>query len=116
MKDLNYYLALAYPVEITKLAPADGDGFLARIPLLKGCQSDGETADAALKNIEEAKREWLAATLKTKHKIPEPLDESAYSGKFTLRIPKFLHKKLTEEAIKEDMSLNSYLISLISTR
>ena len=116
MKGLNYYLALAYPIEITKLAPADGDGFLARIPLLKGCQSDGETADAALKNIEEAKREWLVTTLKTKHKIPEPLDESAYSGKFTLRIPKFLHKKLTEEAIKEDMSLNSYLISLISTR
>ena len=116
MKDLNYYLALAYPIEITKLAPADGDGFLARIPLLKGCQSDGETADAAFKNIEEAKREWLVTTLKTKHKIPEPLDESAYSGKFTLRIPKFLHKKLTEEAIKEDMSLNSYLISLISTR
>ena len=116
MKNLDYYMSLAYPVEITKIAPADGGGFLARIPLLKGCQSDGETADAALKNIEEAKREWLAATLKTKHKIPEPLDESAYSGKFTLRIPKFLHKKLTEEAIKEDMSLNSYLISLISTR
>ena len=116
MKDLNYYLALAYPVEITKLAPADGDGFLARIPLLKGCQSDGETADAAFKNIEEAKREWLVTTLKTKHKIPEPLDESAYSGKFTLRIPKFLHKKLTEEALKEDVSLNTYLISLISAR
>ena len=32
MKDLNYYLALAYPIEITKLAPADGGGFLARIP------------------------------------------------------------------------------------
>jgi antitoxin HicB len=116
MKDLQYYMSLAYPVEITKIAQVEGGGYLARIPLLKGCLSDGETVEEALINIEEAKREWLAATLKTRRIIPEPVDESRYSGKFTLRLPKFLHKKLAEDARKEDMSLNSYILSLLSVR
>ena len=85
-------MSLAYPVEITKIAQVEGGGYLARIPLLKGCLSDGETVEEALIYIEEAKREWLAATLKIRHIIPAPVDESWYSDKFTLRLPQFCIK------------------------
>lgn len=33
-----------------------------------------------------------------------------YSGKFLLRIPKSLHKRLVEEAKREGISLNQYII------
>jgi predicted RNase H-like HicB family nuclease len=32
-----------YPVLIEKLFPEDGDGYLATVPDLPGCMSDGET-------------------------------------------------------------------------
>lgn len=38
------------------------------------------------------------------------------SGKFRVRIPKKLHAELVNEAIEQDISLNSYVIYLLSTR
>ncbi|MCD5406261.1 MAG: toxin-antitoxin system HicB family antitoxin [Desulfotomaculum sp.] len=40
--------------------------------------------------------------------------QPAFSGKFTLRIPKSLHGILAKQAEQEDISLNQYLLSLIS--
>lgn len=37
---------------------------------------------------------------------PEPLSEREYSGQFTVRIPKSLHRELTEEAEELRISLN----------
>jgi antitoxin HicB len=43
--------------------------------------------------------------------IPEP---ETYSGKFVLRVPKSLHRKLAENARRENLSLNQFLIYLIT--
>jgi predicted HicB family RNase H-like nuclease len=42
--------------------------------------------------------------------IPEPVTETPASGKFTLRLPKTLHNRLTIEAKKEGVSLNQYAL------
>lgn len=50
-------------------------------------------------------------------KIPEPaidLDVSEYSGRITLRLPKTLHASLSEQAEREDVSLNQLLVSALS--
>ena len=46
--------------------------------------------------------------------ISEPSDLSHYSGQFKLRIPKSLHKKLSEKAKEEGVSLNQYCVYLLS--
>ncbi|PKM44950.1 MAG: toxin-antitoxin system HicB family antitoxin, partial [Firmicutes bacterium HGW-Firmicutes-8] len=37
-----------------------------------------------------------------------------YSGKFTLRLPKSLHKELSIAAQRDDISLNQYILALLS--
>lgn len=40
-KDFNYYMSLNYPVEISVIPEDEGGGYLACIPLLPGCMTDG---------------------------------------------------------------------------
>ncbi len=43
------------------LKPGEDRGFVAQVPALKGCWSQGDTRDAALTNIREAITAWLEA-------------------------------------------------------
>lgn len=116
-KKANDYLKLQYQVNLRPISEEDGGGWLAEIPDLSGCYSDGETPEEALNNIKEAKETWIKTALKRGQEIPMPkisLDDEEYSGKFTLRLPKSLHRDLAIFAGKEDISLNSYILSLLS--
>jgi antitoxin HicB len=61
-----------YKVIIEPLAEADGGGFLATVPELPGCMSDGETRAEALANVEDAISTWLHCARKLGRAIPEP--------------------------------------------
>ena len=112
-KKLQYYMSLNYPSQITKIDEADGGGFLIEVPMLKGCMSDGETVEEAYNNLEEAKKEWFTYMLENNLAIPEPADAS-YSGKFVVRIPKSLHKIITEQSKREGLSLNQYVANVLA--
>lgn len=115
--DITHYMALDYPITINPIDEADGGGWLAEIPDLKGCCADGETPEEAIKNLDEAKRVWLETALRRGIPIPQPTkkqSEDEFSGKFTLRIPKSIHKELAERAKEEGMSLNQYVGNIIA--
>ena len=61
-----------YKVVIEKLSEEDGGGFLATVPELPGCMSDGETRAEALTNVEDAIATWLHCARKMGRTIPEP--------------------------------------------
>lgn len=68
-RDLNYYLSLPYPIELIP----DEDGYwFARIPLLKGCMTNGDSREDALTMIDDAKKLWLETALEDNVSIPEP--------------------------------------------
>ena len=113
-KRLEYYMKLRYTIQITEIAAEDGGGYLVEIPLLKGCMSDGETVAEALDNIREAKLEWFTYMLENDLPIPEPVDVSKYSGKFVVRIPKSLHKTISEQSKIEGLSLNQYVANSLA--
>lgn len=113
-KKLEYYMNLKYPTQLTEIAVEDGGGYLVEIPLLKGCISDGETIAEALENIKEAKIEWFIYMLENELPIPEPADENKYSGKFVVRIPKSLHKTISEQSKLEGLSLNQYVANSLA--
>lgn len=46
--------------------------------------------------------------------FPEPDSLDAYSGQFKLRIPKSLHKQLSEHSKLEGISMNQYCLYLLS--
>jgi predicted RNase H-like HicB family nuclease len=59
-----------YSVLIRALPPDDGGGWLAVVPDLSGCSSDGETQMEALENVQDAIDQWLATAEKHGHQIP----------------------------------------------
>ena len=75
--------------------------------------SDGETVEEAYNNLEEAKKEWFTYMLENNLTIPEPADAS-YSGRFMVRIPKTLHKIITEQSKREGLSLNQYVSNILA--
>lgn len=63
---------LDYPVIIEPLSAADGGGFIATVPDLPGCMSDGETAEAALANVRDAIAAWIEETRALGRPVPAP--------------------------------------------
>ena len=61
-----------YKVEIQKLNPDLGGGFVAFAPELVGCASDGETPAIALLNLEDAVEMWLDTAREIRRQIPKP--------------------------------------------
>ena len=57
---------------------------------------------------------WIETKLENGFPVPQPIDDSQYSGKFVLRIPKTLHARLAMEAEKEGVSLNQYALYRLS--
>lgn len=63
---------LEYPVIVSPLSPEDGGGFLATVPDLPGCMSDGETPEEAIANVQDAIAVWVEAAGEMGRAIPAP--------------------------------------------
>jgi predicted RNase H-like HicB family nuclease len=61
-----------YNVEVERLSEADGGGFVAIVPDLPGCMSDGETEFEAIQNAQDAIECWLEAARENRQPIPTP--------------------------------------------
>ena len=112
MKTIDYYLNLPYKLEI--VPDMDEGGFVARYPELPGCITVGDTLEAVVKNLNDAKIEWITAALEDGNTIPEPPTYDDYSGQFKLRLPKSLHKLLADRSKEEGVSMNQYCVYLLS--
>ena len=65
--------ALQYPTVVRPEPSTDGGlVYVAEIPDLVGCMSHGATPEEALQNLEDAKREYLAALAERDLPIPVP--------------------------------------------
>jgi antitoxin HicB len=62
---------LDYPVIIEPLSAEDGGGFIATVPDLPGCASDGETPEEALANVQDAISAWIEEARALGRKIPK---------------------------------------------
>jgi predicted RNase H-like HicB family nuclease len=73
-------MKLEYAIHIERLAESDGGGYLATVPDLPGCMSDGATPEEALKNVQEAIASWIEAAMEWKQPIPKPSPPLARAG------------------------------------
>ena len=63
---------LRYAVLVEPLSEDDGGGFLATVPDLPGCMSDGDTPEQAIVNVQDAILAWMEAAEEMGRPIPEP--------------------------------------------
>lgn len=61
-----------YEIHIGRLSEDDGGGYLATVPQLPGCMSDGETPQQALENVFDAILCWIEVTRKRGGAVPPP--------------------------------------------
>jgi predicted HicB family RNase H-like nuclease len=64
------------------------------------------TPQEALEGIRQVVSEVVADMKANKESVPEPIALKHYSGKFTVRIPPDLHRRLALEAAESGISLN----------
>jgi antitoxin HicB len=108
---LEHYLELQYPFRVE--ADPDG-GYVISFPDLPGCLTQAETADEIGPMAEEARQLWIETEYAEGEPIPAPSYPEEYSGRFNVRLPKSLHRRLVEAAEREGVSLNQYVVATLA--
>ena len=91
----------------------DGEyvGLCAEFPSLSWL---ADTQEAALAGIRDTVRQVVRDMQSTGETIPQPLATRRYSGKFTVRIPPDVHKKLQIQAAESKVSFNRLISAKLS--
>ena len=107
---------LRRPYTRTLIPDQDTGTFTALIAEFPGCIAQGDSVDEAYARLEKAAEGWIEAALELGQSVPEPREESTYSGKLAVRMAKSLHRQAVEVAAAEGVSLNQLIVTALSER
>jgi predicted RNase H-like HicB family nuclease len=105
-----------YPAQV--FWSKEDEGFIAVAPDLPGCSAFGESQEEALGELQDAIAAWIEAAQSAGNRIPEPSEPARdveYSGKVLVRMPRELHGQLASLAKSENVSLNHYIVYLLTS-
>ena len=94
----------------------EDNGFIATIPGIKALSAFGATQEEALSELNVAAKAYFAALEEAGKPLPLPEKVVPHSGQLRLRMSKSLHAALSNEAEDEGISLNTYIVTLLSER
>ena len=86
-------------------------GLCAEFPSLSWL---ARTPEAALKGIRKLVADVVKDMSASEEAIPDPIASRSYSGKFMVRIPPDVHRKLVVQAAESGVSLNRIASSKLS--
>ena len=109
---IDYFMSLDYRMLVEKAV--DEDGYVVSFPDLEGCLTSGWTMQEAIANAEDAKRSWFEACLEEGLEVPLPDQSRKFSGRFQVRVPALLHRRLYEHAASQGVSMNQYVTMLLT--
>ncbi|OQA40260.1 MAG: HicB family protein [Chloroflexi bacterium ADurb.Bin325] len=114
VRTVDEYLQLPYTLEIQRDEGMSHSGWFARVRELPGCMTQAERFEELGPMIEDAMRAWIETAIEDGQPVPEPREQTEYSGKFVLRVPRTLHRQLVETAEAEGVSLNQLCSTLLA--
>lgn len=105
---------MRYPIEV--FWNGEDEGFIAIAPDLPGASAWGKTEAVAIEELHTVIGLWIKAARKTGNPVPKPSNRADvnYSGKFLMRVPKRLHAELAHAAKAQGVSLNQYLLYMLT--
>lgn len=115
MKSIDDYQKEYYAYTISPYKDEDYEGFYGKYKDLP-VEVFEDTEQEVIELLNDAKREWFAFALEKGIAIPSPsvvTDEASFSGRMTLRTSRSLHKKLSENALEDNVSLNAYMVQTL---
>jgi antitoxin HicB len=100
-----------YAIVVAQLRPEDGTGYIALVPDLYGCMSDGETPEEALTNAQQAIQEWIETAKEIGRPIPEPGTSAKKAAEARARLVQQLNeqRKAFEQLDAEIKSLRAQI-------
>ena len=113
-KGVEYYMQLPYSILLHQIEDQGTRYWIAEFPELPGCVSHGLTVDEAVKNAEEAKKDWILDSLEESDEVPSPIDRDRFSGKTLVRMSRSLHRALSLMAESENLSLNQLIVTMLA--
>ena len=90
----------------------DDGGYVASVAEFPDLRYAARSSVAALTGLHVLVRERVAALEAAGEEVPKPFGEREYSGRFVVRVPPELHRRLVIEAAEQGVSLNR----LVQTR
>ena len=106
---------MPYTIEfVHDTSDAEHPVWFAAVRELRGCMTEADEFDEAGRQIRDAMRLWIEDALEAGETVPEPRSEEEFSGKFSVRLPKSLHRDLVHQAEREGVSLNQYITAVLS--
>ena len=113
-KGIEYYMQLPYSILLHQIEDEGERYWIAEFPELPGCTSHGSTVDEAVKNAEEAKKDWILDSLEQGEEVPSPIDRDRFSGSSLVRMSPSLHRALSLMAESEKLSLNQLIVTILA--
>ena len=98
------------------LTPGEDGTYTAEILEFPGCYAEGDTAQEAIVNLENAALSWIEAALEQGQDIPSPIEAHGHSGRISLRLAKSVHKQAARFAERDQISLNQFFSTAIAAR
>ena len=105
-----------YKYSINVVWSDEDECYIATIPEFTGLSAFGDTQEGAIQEALVALEGFIEIYKEDNVPIPIPKTHKPHSGQTRLRLPKSLHAILVEEAKNEGVSLNTYIIHLLSER
>lgn len=88
VKNVDYYMRLSYPIEL--VYDPEENCWLARLPDLPGCVTDGADPNEAVRNMADAQYSWIDVCLEDGYEVPLPTYEKTFA---------FLESNKKEDAV-----------------
>ena len=77
VKNVDHYMNLSYPIEL--VYDREEGCWLARLPDLPGCISDGADPNEAVRNMADAQYSWIEVCIERGHEVPLPAYEKTFA-------------------------------------
>lgn len=106
-----------YPAEV--FWSDEDEGYVAIAPDLPGSSAWGSTEAEALTELRQAIGAWIGAAQAAGNVVPapsKPKTPDQFSGNYALRMPRDLHAELSRAADAQGVSMNQYLVYLLTKR
>jgi len=109
------YLELPYKRIIYPTGDAGSAAFFAEVLELDGCCAEGATFTEAYEALTQEMGQHIQMYLNKNITPPTPKLPKDYSGRVLVRMPRSLQHKLALKAKEENVSVNQFIVSRLSS-
>jgi predicted HicB family RNase H-like nuclease len=104
-----------YAVTVRKVFVENDELWRATVRELPDVAEFAETREQAIELALDSIESLKEAADEEGRDFPEPIeDEDEFSGRVTLRMPKYIHRAVAQNALADGMSLNSYIVTTMT--